>query len=373
MRRKQEQQIINDLQKKIVFVVGPRQVGKTWLAKEIGTKFENTTYLNYDHFDDQKIIKEGSWLPSTELLILDELHKMPAWKNHLKGIFDTRPENLKILVTGSARLDAFRQTGDSLAGRFFAHRLLPFSVSEISPDPLSTDFDRFLERGGFPEPFLSDSKTDALRWRNQYVDGLIRTDVLDFERIHDLKTLQTVFEMLRRRVGSPVSLASIARDVNASPSTVTKYVEILESLFIVFRVTPYSRNIARSILKEPKLYFYDNGLVVGDEGARFENFVAVSLLKHVLGMADIEGQKMELKYLRTKDNREIDFCLVRDDMIAEAIEAKVRDSAPSKALKYFCERYDLPGTQVVKNLRNERLVGHVEIRNAEGYLRGLFL
>ena len=167
MYRKQIDYILKDLDKKIVFIVGPRQVGKTWLAMEIGKQFNKTTYLNYDSFEDRQIIKNEAWLNSTELLILDELHKMSSWKNYLKGVFDTKPTSLKILVTGSARLDTFRQTGDSLAGRFFVHHLFPFSISELKDKPISSDINHFIIRGGFPEPFLSDTDVDAIRWRNQ--------------------------------------------------------------------------------------------------------------------------------------------------------------------------------------------------------------
>jgi len=373
MYRRQIKSILKDLDKKIVFIVGPRQVGKTWLAVEVGKRFDNTTYLNYDSFEDRQIIKDASWLQSTELLILDELHKMPGWKNYLKGVFDTKPKNLKILVTGSARLDLFRQTGDSLAGRFFTHRLLPFSISELKENPISNDIDRFIQRGGFPEPFLSKDENDAKRWRNQYTDGLIRTDILDFERIHDFRTIQTIFELLRRRVGSPASYASIARDVQASPTTVVKYIQILESLYIIFRVTPYSRNIARSILKEPKIYFFDNGLVVGDNGVKFENLVALSLLKHVFGKNDYEGESFELKYLRTKNGKEVDFCLTNNNQIVEVIEAKTRDSNVSPDLRYFCEKYHLKSVQIVKELKRERTSGKIDVLKAHSYLKRLFL
>ena len=373
MYRKQIEPIIKDLNKKIVFIVGPRQVGKTWLALEVGKRFDNTTYLNYDSFEDRQIIKDESWLQATELLILDELHKMPGWKNYLKGVFDTKPKNLKILVTGSARLDVFRQTGDSLAGRFFTHRLLPFSISELQEDPIGSDIERFIQRGGFPEPFLTEDEIDAKRWRNQYIDGLIRTDIIDFERIYDLRTIQIVFELLRRRVGSPVSYASIARDVNASPTTIIKYIQILEALYIIFKVTPYSRNIARSILKEPKIYFFDNGLVIGDDGVKFENFIALSLLKNVFGKIDYEAENFELKYLRTKDRKEVDFCLTNNDRIVEVIEAKIRDSNISQNLKYFCRKYHLKGIQIVKELRRERTIGEIDILKAHSYLKKLFL
>ena len=373
MYRRQIESVTKDLDKKIVFIVGPRQVGKTWLALEVRKRFDNTSYLNYDSFEDRQIIKDESWLQSTELLILDELHKMPGWKNYLKGVFDTKPKNLKILVTGSARLDMFRQTGDSLAGRFFTHRLLPFSISELQEDPISNDIERFIQRGGFPEPFLSEDEIDAKRWRNQYIDGLIRTDILDFEKVHDLRTIQMVFELLRRRVGSPVSYASIARDVNASPTTIIKYVQILEALYIIFSVTPHSRNIARSILKEPKVYFFDNGLVVGDDGVKFENFAALSLLKHVFGKIDYEGENFELKYLRTKDGKEIDFCLTNNNQIMEVIEVKIRDSDIAQNLKYFSEKYHLKGAQIVRELKRERTIGKIDILKAHSYLKELFL
>jgi len=373
MYRKQIEPIIKDLKKKIVFIVGPRQVGKTWLAKEIGKKFKNTIYLNYDSFEDREIIKQESWPETAELLILDELHKMPGWKNYLKGVFDTKPQNLKILVTGSARLDMFRQSGDSLSGRFFSHRLLPFSVSELANEKISRDIDRFIIRGGFPEPFLTKTDTDAKRWRNQYIDGLIRTDILDFEKIHDFRTIQIIFELLRRRTGSPVSYASIARDVGVSTTTVIKYIQVLEALYIVFRIVPYSRNIARSILKEPKIYFFDNGLVIGDEGARFENFTAVSLLKHVLALSDYKGNNYELKYLRTKNGKEVNFCITKDNKIIEAIEAKTSEKNISPNLLYFCKRYNLKGTQLVKELKREKTIDNISVRRAHPYLLSLFL
>lgn len=373
MYRKQIEPILKDLSRKIVFIVGPRQVGKTWLTTEIGKRFSNTTYLNYDYFEDRQIIKDGSWRQTTELLIFDELHKMPGWKNYLKGLYDTKSENLKILVTGSARLDMFRQTGDSLAGRFFTHRLLPFSISELQKELVSNDIERFIRRGGFPEPFLAENEVDAKRWRNQYADGLIRTDILDFENIHDFKTVQMVFELLRRKVGSPVSYTSIASDVNISPTTVIKYVRILEALYIIFRIAPYSKNIARSILKEPKIYFFDNGLVAGGDGAEFENFVATSLLKHAYGKVDYEGENFELKYLRTKDGREVDFCLVNNGQIVEVIEAKNSDGNVSNNLVYFCEKYNLKGVQIVKELKRERTIGKIDVLKADSYLRKLVL
>ena len=307
MRRFQTDQIIKDLDKKMVFITGARQVGKTWLAKEVGKSFKNTVYLNYDSFDDREIIKTLSWSRDCNLLILDELHKMDNWKNYLKGVYDIKNDDLRILVTGSARLDTYRQTGDSLAGRFYTHRLLPFSLSELRQAGETPDIDLLIGRGGLPEPLLSESGTDAKRWRNQYIDGLIRDDLPDFSNVSKIKSIRTVLEILRRNVGSPVSYASISRDVQISPTTVVKYIYILESLYIIFKVTPYTKNIARSILKEPKIYFYDTGLVIGDEGKLLENHTAVSLLKESFLSSDIFGEDSALHYLRTKEGKEADF------------------------------------------------------------------
>ena len=233
--------------------------------------------------------------------------------------------------------------------------------------------EHFFERGGFPEPFLSISNIDAKRWRSQYIDDLIRTDILDFGHIHNLRAIQIIFELLRRNTGSPVSYASIARDVQLSPTTIMKYIDILEALYIVFKVTPYSRNIARSILKEPKIYFYDTGLVIGDEGKKLENHVAVSLLKNVFARIDCLGESNSLHYLRTKEGKEVDFCLTRDGNIETVIEIKLSDSNLSANLNYFCGKYSLNGLQLVKNIDRERSIHTIDILSAESYLQGLFL
>lgn len=375
MERFQESAILRDLDKKMVFLCGPRQVGKTWMAKRIALGFTSSVYLNYDRFEDREIIQREGWRSETELLVLDEIHKMPDWKNHVKGIFDTREPHLKILVTGSARLEMFRQVGDSLAGRFFRHRLLPFSMAELFKVNAAGDasLERLLARGGFPEPFLAEDPIDADRWRMQYIDGLIRTDVLDFEKIHDFRAIQLVLELLRRRTGSPVSYLSIAEDAHISPNTVKKYIELFEGLYIVFRVTPFSRNIARSLLKESKIYFYDTGMVAGDEGAIYENLIAVSLLKHICGLQDYKGETWRLHYLRTKDRDEVDFCLVRNDLPEQMIEAKVTDAKPSVSLRKFHRRYGIAASQVVKDVRRERVSDGITVEKAQRFLSGLYI
>ncbi len=373
MERYQKKQIIKDLEKKMVFLAGPRQAGKTTLSKQIAKEFNSSLYLTYDRLADREMILKESWLPSVELLILDEIHKMPEWKNHLKGVYDTKSPNQKILVTGSARLEVFNSVGDSLAGRYFLQRLLPLSPFECYKMHVPYSIDRFLERGGFPEPFLTDEDADAKRWRLQYIDSLLNIDVLDFEAIHNLKTMRLIFELLRERVGSPISYSSIAVDVAVSPTTVKKYIQILEALYIVFRVTPFSNNIARSLLKEPKIYFFDNALVKGDSGGKFENFVATCLLKNVFAKVDTLGENYSLNYLLTKEKKEVDFAIIRDDQIQSMIEVKVSDDQISSGLRYFQEKYDIKGIQLVKVLKRERIEKEIEIRDANEYLKNLSL
>ncbi|MES2504751.1 MAG: ATP-binding protein [Myxococcota bacterium] len=371
MEREQKQAIIRDLSKKLVLLAGPRQAGKTTLAKEIGAHFENSVYLNYDRLEDRNIIKQEAWLPKTDLLILDEIHKMPKWKNYLKGVFDTKNPHLKILVTGSARLDIFRQAGDSLAGRYYLHHLLPLSPAELVSVGHDSDINRFLERGGFPEPYLAADLVDAKRWRLQYVDSLFREEILSMENVHDLRAMQLIFELLRKRVGSAVSYVSLAEDVGISVNTVKRYIGIFEALYLVFRVTPFSNNIARSLLKEPKIYFFDVGLVDGDIGAKLENLFAVSLLKYTLLKTDYAAEPYALHYLRTKEKQKVDFAICNGGKVEQIIEVKTGDKSLSRELIYFHSKYGFPTTQAVLNLKRERMEKGISVRTADDFLEKL--
>jgi hypothetical protein len=356
-----------DLEHKLVILSGPRQVGKTWLSKQLVSDPPNALYLNWDDPDHRRIIADRGWLPTTSLLVLDEVHKMPDWKNHLKGVWDTKPTGLKILVTGSARLETFRQVGDSLAGRYLRHRLLPicpFEAARVGDSGL----DRLLERGGFPEPYLASDAVRANRWRKQYVDGLLREDLLSFERIHELSKMQMLVELLRERVGSLLSWSSLAEDLRLSPATVERYVEILEALYIVFRVQPWARDIARSVGRKPKVYFFDNALVRGDAGAKLENLAAVALQKLVWAREDAMGRETSLHYLRTRDGREVDFCLIEDGSPVRSLEIKTTFRETPMGQKWFLS-HGIPGTVLCGTEHRERIVDGLEVRDLGNWIR----
>ncbi|MCF7918746.1 MAG: ATP-binding protein [Candidatus Cloacimonetes bacterium] len=367
MKRNKEKIILSDLEKKMVFVTGPRQVGKTWLAKKVAESFLHPVYLNYDRLADRKIIRNESWLSNTDLIIFDEIHKMKDWKNYLKGVFDTREEKLRILITGSARLETFHKAGDSLAGRYFLHHLLPFTPFEVAgrAEDLNPNI---LSEGGFPEPLLSYSERFVKRWRNFYINGLLREDVADLTKLAKNKELELLLELLRQRVCSPVSFSSLSTDLQISPNTVKRYIEILEALYIVFRVTPFSNNIARSILKEPKLYFYDTGMVIGDAGQKLENAVAVSLMDYTFRQYEEMGEISGLHYIRTKEKKEIDFCLTKSVNPILFLEVKNSDYNLSKTLCDFSIKYKVKAVQLVGNLKRERIENDIEIRDVTRFL-----
>jgi uncharacterized protein len=372
IERKIKEKVLQDLKKKMVFIVGPRQVGKTWLSKRIMKEYQNPLYLNFDNFNHKEIIKKQSWLPDVDLIVFDEIHKMPKWKNYLKGVYDTKKETVHILVTGSARLDAFKKMGDSLAGRFYVHHLLPFTLAEIQGVGFNNPISLLMERSGFPEPLLAPNLEDSTRWRSLYSDSLLGQDVLEFQDIDKVNAIRQVYQLLKNKVGSPLSYGAIARDIGISPITVKKYIEILEALYIVFIVKPYTHKISRSILKEPKIYFFDD-VLVSDPGAKFENFVALALYKDTVLKSDSSGKIYSLGYLRTKESKEVDFALYNEEEgLTEIIEAKFSDSSTSKTLEYFLEKYKVKGTQVVYNLNTEYVSEKgAQIRKAEKYLENL--
>ncbi|MCY4657554.1 MAG: ATP-binding protein [Gammaproteobacteria bacterium] len=343
--------LVEDLKRKIVLITGPRQCGKTTLSKMLD---DENQYLSYDLVEHRLLIERKLWDRSKRLVIFDELHKMDHWKSWIKGIYDVEGIPPALLVTGSARLEAFRRTGDSLAGRHFTVRLHPIDLKEALAH---TDFDaeeifsRLLTVGGFPEPFLNGRRSYYNRWKRAHIDVVIKEDLLTLTAVRDIQKIETLIEMLRSRVGSPVSVNSLAEDLQKSPNTILHWLGLLEDLYVIFKVPPYHRNIARALLKQSKYYFYDNGMVQGDEGTKFENLVACALLKEIHRLEDVEGENMDLRFIRDKSAREVDFLVLKSHKPIHMIEAKWADSSLSANLTRFLQNQSIQRTQVVAELR----------------------
>ena len=200
----------------------------------------------------------------------------------------------------------------------------------------------------------------------------MRFDVLEYENIQEIRYFKLILDMLRERVGSPISYNAIAEEMKKSPNTVKRYIQIMENLYIIFQITPFSKMISRSILKQPKIYFYDTGMVKGDTGKKLENLVALSLQKYMYESIDQQGEDVRVHYLRTKDGKEVDFAFSRNGLLERMIEVKYKDAHIDKNVLYFSEKYSLPATQVVMNLKRERKINDlVDVRKAKEYLSNL--
>jgi predicted AAA+ superfamily ATPase len=300
MKRSYSNFITSYLHRKIVILSGPRQSGKTTLTKMLYPQFD---YVNFDSTEGREVIREKSWDRKKSLIIFDEIHKMPKWKQWLKGIFDTEGVSPPLIVTGSARLDTYKKVGDSLAGRYFHYRLHPLDVRELVAMNFKLNTGAIIERlmtvGGFPEPFLEGSSQFYNLWKKTHLDIILRQDLIDLEVIKNIKQIEILIDLLKTKVGSPISYSSLAEDLQVSDKTVKRWLEVLENMYVIFKVKPFSKNIARATLKQPKYYFYDIARVP-DEGARFENLVAASLLKEVQFRQDCHGEDWDLHFVSKK-------------------------------------------------------------------------
>lgn len=354
MKRYLEPHIQSDLAKKMVFIGGPRQVGKTTMANNIASStapiYANPTYLNWDGRDDKKAILGNVFAGGTELVIFDEIHKYRDWKNHLKGMFDTRRQDFAILVTGSARLDLYQKGGDSLLGRYFYYRLHPLSIAELlgktydreaglifAPEIPEVIWQDLITFGGFPEIYLSKDIRDLKRWHHDREKRLIQEDVRDLSNIRDLSTLEILATLLPERVGSLFSLNALTNDLKVTHKTISHWVDTLEQMYFCYRIYPYQHSRIKSLRKEPKIYLWDY-TGIDDLGARYENIVANHLLKYTHYLTDVYGLPAELHFLRDKEQREVDFCIVVDGEVEFIIEVKAKRSALSPQLKYFKDK-----------------------------------
>lgn len=354
------------IEDKIILLSGPRQVGKTILSQNIEKKFQ---YLNFDLNEHKKIILEKSWVRDQQLVIFDEIHKLNKWKQWIKGIYDTEKGENKYILTGSTRLDTFKKAGESLAGRHVSVRLNPLSLKEVGDAQHFKVAQQMLKLGSFPEPFLSGSEKKASVWRKSHLDIIIRQDLPYVELVKDLNSIELLIQILRGRVGQQIVYKNLADELQVSPATVKKWIQVLESLFIIFVVYPYTKNIAEAVKKEPKIYFYDIGQLQTDEGFRIENLVALHLLKRNQFIEDTEGIKTRLCYIRDKKKREIDFVVTENDKLTYLIEVKKSDDNFNTSLNYFSLKLKPQfALQLVFELKREKDYETHKIRSLTQFL-----
>jgi predicted AAA+ superfamily ATPase len=362
--------ILPDLDEKMVFVGGARQVGKTSMAKYIAENhFKSSDYLNWDVREDRRNIIQSRFKGDARLILFDEIHKYKDWKNYLKGQFDKHRGDFKILVTGSARLDVYRRGGDSLMGRYFYYRLHPFSLAEslgkrnrLKPldeigiadaaPQTSEALASLIRFGGFPEPFLKQSERDLRRWHSQRLERLVKEDIRDLENIRDLSALHILVDLLPAKVGSLLSLNSLREDLAVAHKTVSNWMDVLERFYYHFRIYPFAHSRIKSLKREPKLYLWDWSEITANPAAKLENVVASHLLKLCHGLNDVEGHKTDLWFLRDIDGREVDFLVTDGQKPWFAVEVKSSAKDISKSLAYYGHKLDIPFLYQVVDERN---------------------
>ncbi len=387
--------------KAMVFLVGPRQAGKTTLARIIAGDFANQVYFNWDLVTNKRLLIEKPTFfeelnrkdETAPLVVLDEIHKYRRWKNYLKGIYDQFSGHYKFLVLGSGRLDIFQKGGDSLAGRYFQFTLWPFTLAELQGerrpfqefirDPLRVPaqsnssgkiWNQLAVLSGFPEPYLSGKETVYRRWSRSYHQQLIREDIRNATDIKNIDDTEVLFSLLPSKVGSPLSLDGLARDLQVSFNSVRSWLQVFESFFLVFRISPWTTKIARAITKEKKLYLYDYAILT-DPAAKFENMVALELLRAVSNWNDLGLGDFSLHYARNREKEEVDFLLARDKKPLLLVECKFSEEAVSKGLLKFQAMLDVPAVQLVNKPGVHKIISHghqkVVVVTANRWLPGL--
>lgn len=370
VHRHLERQIRSDLRRKMVFLAGPRQCGKTTLALSL-IRGDRTRYLNWDDDADREQILRGRFPSAPGVLVLDEVHKYVRWRNVLKGLYDKRKSELQVLVTGSAKLDHYRRGGDSLQGRYHLLRMHPLSLAGLGSRTPAALKELYVY-GGFPEPFFARSETESRRWSREYRTRLVREELVSLEKVSELSLVERLMIRLPDCVSSPLSINSLREDLQVSHPTLSRWVEILENLYCIFRIYPFGGPKIRAVKKEPKHYHFDWN-VVQEPGARFENVVACHLLKWCQWIEDTQGYDMELRYFKDNEKREVDFVILRDRAPTHLIECKLSSREVSPSLRYLSRKYpgvpalqlSLEGTEDFKNADG------IRVCNAAHFLRDL--
>ena len=379
-----ERFVAADLKRRMVLVAGPRQVGKTTLALQFVGK--EGRYYNWDNRADRRAILAAEWPVSPSVIVLDELNKYRFWKRWLKGEFDKHRRRHAFLVTGSARLDIYRKGGDSLQGRYHHYRLHPFTYAELlglektqkpftelrlaKPKDRNTA-ERLLRFGGFPEPVLTARPRDHRRWQKDHIDRFFREDVRDLGAVRDLSLIEILADLLPDRVGSLLSINSLREDIEVSHKAVAHWLDLLERLYFTFRLSPFVSTKVRSIKKDRKLYLWDYS-ELSDRSARIENLIASHLLKFCHFLEDTEGQRIELRFLRDKEKREVDFLVLVDRKPWFAVEVKTGRENVSSHLNYFGERLRIPYLyQVVWDLEASHTKNDVFVMSPMDFLGSL--
>lgn len=390
IKRYLEEYITEDLSGKMVFISGPRQVGKTTLSLQVGKSAYSGKYgyLNWDNKQDRKLMISGALPADKRLLIFDEIHKYRKWKNYLKGEYDKHKDKIRILVTGSARLDIYKKGGDSLLGRYHPYKLHPLSLGEVSSGTVPCEpfkelkftdtskhdgdlFDALFKFGGFPEVFLKGSERELRRWHNERADRLIKEDIRDIENVRDISALQILVELLPEKAGSLFSLNSLREDLGVTHKTVSLWVDILERFYYHFRIYPFQASLIKSLRKEPKLYLWDYS-EIKDENIRLENMIASHLLKFCDFLSDTEGYKCRLYFLRDKEQREVDFLVAVDKKPWFCVEVKSTFKKVPASLKYFTKRLKIPyAFLAVKEKGVDQLKSDIRIISADKFLKAL--
>lgn len=349
------------LKKRMVFVGGPRQVGKTTLCLSFLKDPHNKSkaYLNWDNLGSKKIIKSGE-LPDEKIILFDEIHKFKNWRSLLKGYYDTNKGSQNYLVTGSARLDHYRRGGDSLLGRYRYLRLHPLTIPELKIHS-TEDVSSLLKLGGFPEPFLSGSEKEWKLWSRERLYRVINDDIRDIENLREYSSIELLAESLPDRVGSPLSIKSLSEDLEVNFRTAENWISILEKVYYCFRILPFGAPKIRAVKKEKKLYLWDWSSC-NTEGSKFENFVASHLLKYCHYLEDTEGDVMELRFIRDTDKREIDFVIIKNKKPIFAVECKTGEKGISPHIRYFRDRTNIPKFYQVHLGKKDALIeGNIRI------------